>query len=290
MILSKIIKSAQIALFCLSLGCILNACSDDEPSDSGDPSDPADESQMTPEQKRTFETLAGTTWRIISSKDYRSDGSVNDRLERVPKYKGATITFTDQRINAGFYYKILCSSFPGQYAEWILEYNDCSFFMAAITGGMESSDAGSFTSLFGFGKIDMSIYGNQLTLIHKISNSERMEVKYVKVSDSGDGSDSGSGSDGYETPDVDFYDYTPFSATSVKVDYIIYNKSEAGVQSAVIKYGTSTNSMRTASTNIVGMHAIANINGLKANTDYYVKCEVKSKGGNVTTSTTRIRL
>lgn len=288
MILSKIIKSARIALFCLSVGCILTACGDDEPSDSGNPSDLKPESQMTPEQKRTFETLAGTTWRIVSSKYYRSDGSVDrDILEINPKYKGATITFTDQRINAVFY-KILCSMFPGQYAEWAFfpEYSDCSFFMtAAITGGMKSSDAGSFTHIFGLGKIDMSIYGNQLTLTNKELNKE---VRYVKVSDSGDGS--GSGSDGYETPDVDFYDYTPFSATSVKVDYIIYNKSEAGVQSAVIKYGTSTNSMRSASTNIVGKHAIANISGLKANTDYYVKCEVKSKGGNVTTSTTRIRL
>ena len=288
MILSKIIKSARIALFCLSVGCILTACGDDEPSDSGNSSIPKAESEMTPEQKRTFETLAGTTWRIVSSKRFRSDGSVStDYLKINPEYKGATITFTDQRINSGFYYKILCSSFPGQYAEWILEYNDCSFFMTAITGGMEASDAGAFTTIFGTGKIDMSLHSNQLTLTN---NELDQEVKYVKVSDSGDGSGSGSGSDSYETPDVDFYDYTPFSATSVKVDYIIYNKSEAGVQSAVIKYGTSTNSMRSASTNIVGKHAIANISGLKANTDYYVKCEVKSKGGNVTTSTTRIRL
>ena len=149
---------------------------------------------------------------------------------------------------------------------------------------MDDWDSGSFLSIFGSGKIDMNISGNQLTLTN---NELNKVVKYVRVSSSGGGNgDYGS----YETPDVDFYDYTPLGATSVKVDYIIYNKSEAGVQSAVIRYGTSTGSMRSASTNIVGIHAIANISGLKANTDYYVECEVKSKGGNVTTSTTCIRL
>lgn len=271
----------------LALSCSLTACgSDDDPSDSDNSNNTGVESQMTPEQKRTFETLAGTTWRIVSSKSYRSDGFVKtDYLAINPKYEGATITFTDQRIHHD-YYKILCSSFPGKYADWIFlpEYSDCSFFMTAQSGGMDGGDAGAFLSIFGCGKIDMNISGNQLTLTNKERNEE---VKYVRVSGSGGASGD---YESYETPDVDFYDYTPFGATSVKVDYIINNKSEAGVQSAVIRYGTSTGSMRSATTNIVGIHAIANISGLKANTDYYVECEVKSKGGNVTTSATRIRL
>ena len=285
--LNKVYGLLALLIMSLALSCSMTACgSDDEPSDSGNSNNTGKESNMTPEQKRTFETLAETTWRIVSSKSYGSDGDVRtDYLAINPEFEGATITFTNQRIHDD-YYKILCSSFPGKYADWIFlpEYSDCSFFMTAHSGGMDGWDSGSFLSIFGSGKIDMNISGNQLTLTN---NELNKVVKYVRVSGSGGGNgDYGS----YETPDVDFYDYTPFGATSVKVDYIIYNKSEAGVQSAVIRYGTSTGSMRSASTNIVGIHAIANISGLKANTDYYVECEVKSKGGNVTTSTTCIRL
>lgn len=279
------IKIYGLILF-MAVTSTLSSCGSDDQDDPDLPDLPDlpdSESVMTSEQKNTFSILANTTWRITSSKQYHSDGRVTDYLKINPEYDGATITFTDQRIHHDWY-KILCSSFPNEYADWIFEpeYSDCSFFMTAQSGGMAAGHGGSFISIFGSGKIDMSISDNQLTLTCK--NLSHI-IKYERVSNSGN-----DGNGDYETPEVDFYDYTPRSATSVKVDYIIHNKSEAGVSSAVIKYGLSPNSMRSASTNLTGIHAIANISGLKANTDYYIMCEVKAKGGNVKTSTTRIRL
>ncbi len=104
--------------------------------------------------------------------------------------------------------------------------------------------------------------------------------------DSGDNPGGGSSSS-YEKPDVGFYDFTA-TRTSLKVQYKIYNKSEAGVTSARIYYGTSSNPTSSKSATVSGTLATANISGLKAGTTYYVKCVVKGKGGTTTTSTTRV--
>lgn len=96
----------------------------------------------------------------------------------------------------------------------------------------------------------------------------------------------GGSSDSYEKPDVGFYDFTA-TKTSLKVQYKIYNKDEAGVTSAKIYYGTSSNPSSSKTATISGTLITANISGLKAGTEYYVKCVATGKGGTTTTSVTK---
>ena len=124
-------------------------------------------------------------------------------------------------------------------------------------------------------------YGYTVRPVMKYSNNNDDE----STDDEEDNNNSGNGSSSsYENPDVGFYDYTA-TRTSLKVQYRIYNKSEAGVTSARIYYGTSSNPTSSKSATISGTMATANISGLKAGTTYYVKCVVTGKGGTTTTTT-----
>lgn len=96
----------------------------------------------------------------------------------------------------------------------------------------------------------------------------------------------GGGSTMYEKPDVGFYDFTA-TKTSLKVQYKIYNKDEAGVTSAKIYYGTNSNPSLSKTATVSGVLITANISGLKAGTTYYVKCVATGKGGTTTTTTTK---
>ena len=94
------------------------------------------------------------------------------------------------------------------------------------------------------------------------------------------------GSASYEKPDVGFYDFTA-TKSSLKVQYKIYNRTEAGVSSAKIYYGTSGNPTAYKTATVSGTLITANITGLKSGTTYYVKCVATGKGGTTTTSTTK---
>ena len=136
---------------------------------------------------------------------------------------------------------------------------------------------------------DFREYGNTVRPVMKYSNNNDDEsTDDESTDDEEDNNNSGNGSSSsYEKPDVGFYDYTA-TRTSLKVQYRIYNKSEAGVTSARIYYGTSSNPTSSKSATISGTMATANISGLKAGTTYYVKCVVTGKGGTTTTTTTRL--
>ena len=110
---------------------------------------------------------------------------------------------------------------------------------------------------------------------------------YNDTGDSDNNSGSVGTSPGYEKPEVGFYDYTP-SKTSVKVQYKIYNKDEAKVTSAKIYYGTTANPTSSASATVSGVLITANLTGLKAGTQYYVKCVATGKGGTTTTDVTKV--
>lgn len=119
---------------------------------------------------------------------------------------------------------------------------------------------------------------------------ETNEYGYVRVYYKGD--------DGYgddipndnpnstEEPEVGFYDFTA-TKTSLKVQYKIYNKDEAGVKSAKIYYGTTSNPTASKTASVSGTLITANITGLKAGTTYYVKCSVTGKAGTTTTEVTK---
>lgn len=90
----------------------------------------------------------------------------------------------------------------------------------------------------------------------------------------------------YEKPDVGFYDFTA-TKSSLKVQYKIYNRTEADVSSAKIYYGTSNNPTSYKTASVSGTLITANISGLKSGTTYYVKCVATGKGGTTTTSVTK---
>lgn len=102
--------------------------------------------------------------------------------------------------------------------------------------------------------------------------------------DSNDNSNDNSNST--EKPEVGFYDFTA-TKTSLKIQYKIYNKDEAGVKSAKIYYGTTSNPTKSKTASVSGTLITANITGLKAGTTYYVKCSVTGKAGTTTTEVTK---
>lgn len=122
----------------------------------------------------------------------------------------------------------------------------------------------------------------------KPSNESDFSLVYFKKVESqenGDDTLNGS-SDKTEKPDIGFYDFTA-TKTSLKVQYKIYNKDEAGVTSAKIYYGTSSNPTSSKTATVNGVLITANISGLKSGTTYYVKCVATGKGGTTTTTTTK---
>lgn len=135
-------------------------------------------------------------------------------------------------------------------------------------------------------------------LVVDINNSQMIlestlyqsSIYFTKINSNG--TDDNSGSNGspspeYEKPDVGFYDYTP-DKTSVKVQYKIFNRDEAKVSSAKIYYGTSSNPTASKSATVSGVMITATLTGLKAGTQYYVKCVATGKGGTTTTSVTKV--
>lgn len=252
----------------------LAGCTGDEPDNMNESGNdvPNNESEL-------FMKLADTSWKLVKSVDGTTDMLA---LAINQKYKGETITFSSERYNS--MYKMYCSAFSG-HISWFVEDDDTNRIFITNMGSMSSWDVGAFCAVFGSGSSYISISGNQMTLT-SANKSPRVQ-EYIKVSTSG----SGDGNDtSYESPDVDFYDYTQIGSSKVKVDYIIYNKTEASVSSATIKYGTTSSTANSATTTISGKHAIATISGLTANRDYYVRCQVKYQNGTATTETTKIRL
>lgn len=111
-------------------------------------------------------------------------------------------------------------------------------------------------------------------------------LQHIYISSSNVNVDSGDNHNSYEKPDVGFYDFTA-TKSSLKVQYKIYNRTEADVSSAKIYYGTSNNPTSYKTASVSGTLITANISGLKSGTTYYVKCVATGKGGTTTTSVTK---
>lgn len=286
-------------LFSLVAAISLSAAATSCGSDDGDEPNAPSEPEMNAKQKSVYDQLVNTTWALEKSVDYRDGVYYENNLDWKPEYSGGTITFSSE-INPCYtsFLKLYCSSFPNSYFSWYpsKETNaDVGFF---ISNAPNSAADGSFFSVFGVGDMKMTITGDRLYLKREeVSDLGGLSYTYIteytyRRSSSGGGNTGGgsSSSDNYEEPDVYFYDYTEYGSSSVKVDFLIANKDDCGFTSAQIKYGKTSSASSSVSSNVSGKHVIATITGLKANTDYYVKCTVKSKGGTVTTPATRIRL
>lgn len=255
----KLLKHLFILLLPLGL---LASCDKDDPIN--DPQGNSD--SLSPQAKAVYNKLCNTTWRLVSSYS-----------DKAPL--GNTITFSSTPVINDLAYQLHCSYFPNDIFAWVpADNDDCDLLMTGTLTQCNASNAGAFSVCFG-SRVNISITGDKMTMTSTSINNARYE--YIKTSSQDP--DNQGGNTEYEKPDVDFYDYTQQGSSSVKVDYIIYNADDAGVSSATIKYGTNSSTSSSASTSIIGKHAIATISGLKPNTKYYVRCTVKSKGGTITT-------
>lgn len=246
----------------------LTSCGDDEPNEPETPE--SSQNTLSKRAQEIYNKLSNTTWTLISSPYPNSP-------------LGNTIPFTSIPVIDGAY-KLYCSAYPNDVFAWLPAPDDGGdLLMTPNLTVCDAGNGGAFAVLFG-SRVYVSWSGNRMTLT-SISNSS---MKYVYTQDSLNPDHEEE--NGNEKPDVGFYDYTQLSTSSVKVDFVIYNKEEAGVSSASIKYGTNSSATSSVSTSLIGNHAIATIDGLKSNTKYYVKCTVKGKGGTITTDAITISL
>lgn len=247
----------------------LNSCDDDGNEDGMS----ENTGSLSPAARAVYDKLHDTTWRLVSS--YSAKAPL-----------GSTITFSSTPVIKDFAYQLHCSYYPNDIFSWVpAADNDCDVLMTGTLTECNAWNAGAFIADFG-SRVYISISGDKMTLT-STSYSDR-KYEYIKTSTQSSGNQGDSTE--YEKPDVDFYDYTQQGSSSVKIDFIIYNTEAAGVSSATIKYGTSSSTPSSASTSIIGKHAIATISGLKPNTKYYVRCMVQSKGGTATTDAVPISL
>lgn len=271
--MNNVFKKFSLTSLCICAAfsfLTMTSCSDDEPEESKTPN--TSQSTMSTKAKEIYNKLQNTTWTLISSP-----------YPKAPL--GNTITFSSIPIFDGAY-NLYCSAYPNDVFAWLPapdHHDPCDLLMTWTLTNCNATNAGDFISLFGC-SVNLSWSGNRM-IMTSISDSNKKYVYTESTSGAGTGGESG-----YEKPDVGFYDYTQLSKSSVKVDFIIYNKDEAGVSTVSIKYGTSSATNSSASTSLVGNHAVATISGLKSDTKYYVKCTVKGKGGTVTTDAFAISL
>ena len=176
---------------------------------------------------------------------------------------------------------------------WYIDDTDgfyCHFSQILYAMGYTAFEVGGITALIplcGSAQIYKQT-SSELVIKHSTSYGDTM-IYFKRVEDpsnSGDSSDDSGSSSTTEKPDIGFYDFTA-TKTSLKVQYQIYNKAEAGVTSAKIYYGTSSNPTSSKTATVSGTMITSTISGLKAGTTYYVKCSATGKGGTTTTSTTK---
>lgn len=267
----RIINVIRYSLVAFAVAALLGGCGEDEPETGSEAPEAGPDTSSA-----LYMKLADTTWKLISSQTPSTD-----YLAVNPQYRGETITFSSEPYQG--WSRLYCSAFNG-YLSWSVVDDQTNTISISNMGTMDSFDVGRM-SVFGTGEKYVSFSGTRMTL----SSVEYSSVQiYEQVSGGGSGNTGGDSQN--ETPDVDFYDYTQIGSSKVKVDFIIYNKDEAGVTSATIKYGTTSAASSSVTTSLSGKHATATINGLSANRDYYVKCQVKTRNGSYTTEATRIRL
>lgn len=262
------ILSLQI-VFLFALATTLFSCGN-ESYEPENPDTDISQGSLSNEAQEIYNKLNSTTWCLNSS-----------TYDHAPL--GSTITFSSIVVSKSAF-QLFCSNYPNDIFAWVPAPDDGGdLLLTASLTPCNASNGGAFLIHYG-SRVNLRFSGNKMTMT-STSNSNIVYVYSQSPSKPSTG-----GEDEYEKPDVGFYDYTQQGKSSVKVDFIIYNKDEAGVSSASIKYGTSSSANSSASTNIVGNHAIATISGLKSDTKYYVKCTVKGKGGSVTSDVVTISL
>lgn len=277
----------EIKILLLLLNILfMGACSDD----SEDILDMAPENQYTIDDnvKSLSSKLFNTSWTYQYSEFYNKD---NGRYSHTNSDFANKFTFTfSNEIFSNNEYKLIVNGNSDAACWWHIDEDGVDYSATDYgyrIANMTATDVGGWSACGGCifdGYI--STQTNSKLILKDFYTDGIKYVQHIYTASSNSGGGSGGGSTTYEKPDVGFYDFTA-TKTSLKVQYKIYNKDEAGVTSAKIYYGTTSNPSSSKTATISGTLITANISGLKAGTEYYVRCVATGKGGTTTTTTTK---
>lgn len=265
-------------LLSLCSGVITSCGSDDD----------ADET-ISQDDSITMSQLFNTCWVLQNSSFYTKDGQLLESNNYTSSGLIQYLTFTDQKgesdkfIEYIDWYKNNSINSNTIVMNWNVKngiiYNDGTGNQGQIIK-LTSSELQLYTPNIGYDKENMDAY-RIITYARSSEPDHSFSPGYNPDDEEQNPSDPS-----YEKPEVGFYDFTA-TRTSLKVEYKIYNKEEAGISSAKIYYGTSNNPTAYKTATISGVLITANITGLKSGTNYYVKCTVTGKGGTTTTQITK---
>lgn len=254
-----------VPLILFTYGCE----SDNNLDDSSDSSINGSESKIDSEVEKLSRELFGTSWM-----HYKTVFSGRTNLSN-----GRIFTFTDEVAGKNLY-KYSFDGIEGA-GLWVVDQNGIYISAPANIHYLTASEVGRITAECCISDGTIIKHTNSELVIQ----GESTTIYFINTQEP-DNNGSG-GSSGAEKPDIGFYDFTA-TQSSLKVQYKIYNKDEAGVSSAKIYYGTNSNLSNYKEADVSGVMITANITGLKAGTTYYVKCKAIGKGGTMTTSTTKV--
>lgn len=278
-------KKKWLAIF-VTISCGFVACSDG----SDDILDNTPENQYTIDDniKYLSSELFNTSWTYQYTEFYNED---NGRYSRTDSDFANEFTFTfSNEVLCNNEYKLIVNGNSDAFCWWHIDEDGvdyCATDYGYKSDNMTLRDVAAWSVCGGHVRDGyISLHTSSKLILKEFDPDGINYIQHIYTASSNSGGGSGGGSDSYEKPDVGFYDFTA-TKTSLKVQYKIYNKEEAGVTSAKIYYGTTINPSSIKTATIIGKLITANISGLKAGTTYYVKCEATGKGGTTTTSVTK---
>lgn len=274
--------STKISLAFLAIALIFISCNDNNPlgNENGD-----DLSMIDEEIARLSSPLFNTTWKHSRTEHYNKQGNYSHTTYSPID---CSITFSDIVLGNTYLLKVNGEDWHPTY--WYVDRNGLTY-SASLYGydiGLDDWTVGAWSVSGGFcgdAKI-LKRTKTQLVLKEMYSDGINYILHYLNSSSEHPGNNENAGATDYEKPEIGFYDFTA-TKTSLKVQYKIYNKDEAKVTSAKIYYGTSSNPTKSTTATVSGVMITANISGLKAGTEYYVKCVATGKGGTTTTTVTK---
>jgi hypothetical protein len=248
---------------------------DDDDNNNGNNSDNSSQSYNSnygsqTENRSGFENMFnGTSWKMISYKYYKDDGTVEVRTPNP-----GIMTFSSDHI---FYIMGL------KHGNKIYDVIDGTWEATSTGVSLKANAKGdqSWASMQGV----ITANGYAIATITDYTDSwfkcgNNFIYEFSKTSYQAPSNGGGSGSsDSGDAPHVVSYDFTA-TKTSITVKFMCSERPS----SATVKYGTSSPSS-TISSSISGKQVTATASGLKAGTKYYFNCTVKNSYGSSTSDT-----